>query len=128
MTNRPTKVVNVHVQVNVITLKTLKQLYPQTDSSVSLIVILMMFDIGKQCAKCGRSVNVERQCGVMKHGNFCHQSLACKSHSIHSKRAVTGRSQPYDILLVAYLERKLRRAKAKTKQQSQCCQLSRPCL
>lgn len=48
-------------------------------------------------------VNVEKQCGVpLPQGGLCARSLTCKSHSMGSKRAVTGRSQPYDILLAQY--------------------------
>lgn len=48
-------------------------------------------------------VDVERQCGVpLPQGGLCARSLTCKSHSMGSKRAVTGRSQPYDILLAQY--------------------------
>ncbi|KAG9228006.1 SCA7, zinc-binding domain-containing protein [Amylocarpus encephaloides] len=47
-------------------------------------------------------VDVERQCGVMKDGQPCARSLTCKSHSMGAKRAVPGRSLPYDMLLTAY--------------------------
>lgn len=48
-------------------------------------------------------VDVEKQCGVpLPQGGMCARSLTCKSHSMGSKRAVTGRSQPYDILLAQY--------------------------
>ena len=48
-------------------------------------------------------VDVEKQCGVpLPQGGLCARSLTCKSHSMGSKRAVTGRSQPYDILLAQY--------------------------
>jgi len=47
-------------------------------------------------------VDVERQCGVMKDGVACARSLTCKSHSMGAKRAVAGRSLPYDMLLAAY--------------------------
>ncbi|KAF4634648.1 hypothetical protein G7Y89_g3467 [Cudoniella acicularis] len=47
-------------------------------------------------------VDVERQCGVMKDGVPCARSLTCKSHSMGAKRAVPGRSLPYDMLLTAY--------------------------
>lgn len=47
-------------------------------------------------------VDVERQCGVMKDGVPCARSLTCKSHSMGAKRAVAGRSLPYDMLLTAY--------------------------
>ncbi|KAK1243074.1 hypothetical protein MKX07_003702 [Trichoderma sp. CBMAI-0711] len=48
-------------------------------------------------------VDVERQCGVMlPNGQPCARSLTCKSHSMGAKRAVSGRSLPYDMLLAAY--------------------------
>lgn len=48
-------------------------------------------------------VDVERQCGVLiKEGVRCARSLTCKSHSMGAKRAVGGRSLPYDMLLAAY--------------------------
>ncbi|ODQ53622.1 SCA7-domain-containing protein [Saitoella complicata NRRL Y-17804] len=48
-------------------------------------------------------VNVELQCGVpLPQGGQCARSLTCKSHSMGAKRAVPGRSAPYDILLAAY--------------------------
>ncbi|KAG9246954.1 SCA7, zinc-binding domain-containing protein [Calycina marina] len=48
-------------------------------------------------------VDVEKQCGVLiKEGVQCARSLTCKSHSMGAKRAVGGRSLPYDMLLTAY--------------------------
>lgn len=48
-------------------------------------------------------VDVERQCGVlMPNGALCARSLTCKSHAMGLKRAVPGRSLPYDYLLSAY--------------------------
>ena len=48
-------------------------------------------------------VDVERQCGVLlPNGQQCARSLTCKSHSMGAKRAVPGRSKPYDLLLAAY--------------------------
>jgi SAGA-associated factor 73 len=48
-------------------------------------------------------VDVERQCGVITpNGVPCARSLTCKSHSMGAKRAVPGRSLPYDMLLAAY--------------------------
>ncbi|KHO00864.1 esterase [Metarhizium album ARSEF 1941] len=48
-------------------------------------------------------VDVERQCGViLPNGQPCARSLTCKSHSMGAKRAVVGRSLPYDMLLAAY--------------------------
>ncbi len=51
-------------------------------------------------------VNVETQCGVaLPNNGFCARSLTCKSHSMGSKRAVPGRSLPYDNLLAMYQKR-----------------------
>lgn len=48
-------------------------------------------------------VDVEKQCGVpLPNGQLCARSLTCKSHSMGAKRAVPGRSVPYDILLANY--------------------------
>ncbi|SPQ22886.1 744e78ea-4852-458f-9fdb-4e281e15001c [Thermothielavioides terrestris] len=48
-------------------------------------------------------VDVERQCGVLlPNGQPCARSLTCKSHSMSAKRAVPGRSLPYNMLLAAY--------------------------
>ncbi|KAF9737142.1 saga complex component [Paraphaeosphaeria minitans] len=48
-------------------------------------------------------VDVEKQCGVaLPNGGFCARSLTCKSHSMGLKRAVPGRSLPYDMLLAQY--------------------------
>lgn len=48
-------------------------------------------------------VDVERQCGVaLPGGGFCARSLTCKTHSMGAKRAVPGRSAPYDVLLQQY--------------------------
>lgn len=59
-------------------------------------------------------VDVERQCGViLPNGQPCARSLTCKSHSMGAKRAVAGRSLPYDMLLAAYQK------KNQAKQQSQ---------
>lgn len=49
------------------------------------------------------SVDVETNCGVwLDTGSQCARSLACKAHSMKSKRAVPGRSAPYDQLLLAH--------------------------
>ncbi|EME84969.1 uncharacterized protein MYCFIDRAFT_83020 [Pseudocercospora fijiensis CIRAD86] len=48
-------------------------------------------------------VDVEKQCGVeLPQGGQCARSLTCKSHSMGAKRAVPGRSAPYDKLLMEY--------------------------
>lgn len=60
-------------------------------------------------------VDVERQCGVpLPNGGFCARSLTCKSHSMGLKRAVPGRSLPYDMLLAQYQK------KNQAKQQRRC--------
>ncbi|ODQ68490.1 SCA7-domain-containing protein, partial [Nadsonia fulvescens var. elongata DSM 6958] len=51
-------------------------------------------------------VDVEKQCGVpLPNGLLCARSLTCKTHSMGAKRAVTGRSAPYDVLLANYQKR-----------------------
>lgn len=45
-------------------------------------------------------LDVDKQCGVINDkGLPCSRSLTCKSHSMGAKRAVEGRSRPYDVLL-----------------------------
>ena len=54
-------------------------------------------------AKTKGPVDVEKQCGVLLPNNQqCARSLTCKSHSMGAKRAVPGRSLPYDMLLAQY--------------------------
>lgn len=56
-----------------------------------------------KAAKPKGPVDVERQCGVITPtGQPCARSLTCKTHSMGAKRAVPGRSLPYDMLLAAY--------------------------
>lgn len=51
-------------------------------------------------------LDVEKQCGVpLPGGGFCARSLTCKTHSMGAKRAVPGRSAPYDLLLQQYQKR-----------------------
>ncbi|PGG95567.1 beta-ketoacyl-acyl-carrier-protein synthase II [Polytolypa hystricis UAMH7299] len=59
-------------------------------------------------------VDVEKQCGVpLPNGGMCARSLTCKSHSMGAKRAVPGRSLPYDMLFQAYQKKnKARQQKA----------------
>ncbi|THH18460.1 hypothetical protein EW146_g2525 [Bondarzewia mesenterica] len=46
-------------------------------------------------------VDLDRQCGVINDKNLpCSRSLTCKSHSMGAKRALAGRSRPYDELLL----------------------------
>lgn len=60
----------------------------------------------KAPAKTKGPVDVEKQCGVpLPLGGFCARSLTCKTHSMGAKRAVPGRSAPYDILLQQYQKR-----------------------
>lgn len=55
------------------------------------------------------SLDVETQCAAQKkEGGTCHGSLACKRHSFAAKRAVAGRSRPFDELLKVYLEGRMR--------------------
>lgn len=47
-------------------------------------------------------IDLDRQCGVINDKNLpCSRSLTCKTHTVGAKRAVEGRSRPYDSL---YLE------------------------
>lgn len=60
----------------------------------------------KTAAKPKGPVDVEKQCGVpLPSGGFCARSLTCKTHSMGAKRAVIGRSAPYDVLLQQYQKR-----------------------
>ncbi|EAQ90728.1 hypothetical protein CHGG_02663 [Chaetomium globosum CBS 148.51] len=66
-------------------------------------------------SKLNGPVDVEKQCGViLPNGQSCARSLTCKGHSMSAKRAVPGRSMPFDMLLVPYQEklRALRQQKA----------------
>lgn len=45
----------------------------------------------------------DKNCGVpLPNGNVCMRSLTCKAHSMSAKRAVPGRTAPYDVLLASY--------------------------
>lgn len=60
-------------------------------------------------------VDVERQCGViLPNGQPCARSLTCKSHSMGAKRAVAGRSLPYDMLLAAYQKKNQARQQSRS--------------
>ena len=73
-----------------------------------------------KAAKPKGPVDVEKQCGVtLPNGAQCARSLTCKSHSMGAKRAVPGRSLPYDMLLQQYQK------KNQARQQSECPSLSR---
>lgn len=63
-------------------------------------------------AKTPAKVDIDKQCGVPLVNNvgeltgiLCSRSLTCKTHSMGAKRAVRGRSRPYDVLLAAYQRR-----------------------
>jgi SAGA-associated factor 73 len=63
-------------------------------------------------------VDVERQCGVpLPNGQLCARSLTCKSHSMGAKRAVPGRSVPYDVLLANYQKKNQVKLASMTTQQ-----------
>ncbi|KAI8047085.1 SCA7, zinc-binding domain-containing protein [Gilbertella persicaria] len=49
-------------------------------------------------------LDLDRQCGVLipPNNHPCTRSLTCKIHSMGAKRAVEGRSQPFNDLLAAY--------------------------
>lgn len=60
----------------------------------------------KSATKPKGPLDVEKQCGVpLPSGGFCARSLTCKTHSMGAKRAVPGRSAPYDVLLQQYQKR-----------------------
>lgn len=60
-------------------------------------------------------LDLDKQCGVIQipNGTPCTRSLTCKSHSMGAKRAVAGRSQPYDVLLAAYQKKAIGRPQCK---------------
>ena len=69
-------------------------------------------------------VDVERQCGVsLPNGGYCARSLTCKSHSMGLKRAVPGRSLPYDMLLAQY-QKKNQAKIQRTYYTVSCCRIS----
>lgn len=48
-------------------------------------------------------IDFDKQCGVkLPEGGYCARSLTCKSHSMGDKRAVEGRTEPFDTLLAEY--------------------------
>lgn len=48
-------------------------------------------------------IDYDKQCGVINDKTLpCSRSLTCKSHSMGAKRAVQGRSRPYDELLLEW--------------------------
>ncbi|GKT74664.1 subunit of saga histone acetyltransferase complex [Colletotrichum tofieldiae] len=55
-----------------------------------------------------RPVDIERQCGVpLDEGRRCGRALTCRRHSMSAKRAVAGRSAPFDLLLAASVEERV---------------------
>ncbi|KAK5667804.1 SAGA complex subunit Sgf73 [Batrachochytrium dendrobatidis] len=51
----------------------------------------------------GGPINLDLQCGVMHdNGLPCARSITCKIHSVSLKRAVAGRTHPYDSLYQEY--------------------------
>ncbi|KAI8643686.1 SCA7, zinc-binding domain-containing protein [Parasitella parasitica] len=69
----------------------------------------------KKSTKQKAPLDLDKQCGVIQGQNNlpCTRSLTCKSHSMGSKRAVEGRSQPYDVLLQAYQKKSIGRPNGK---------------
>ncbi|CAG8535953.1 12683_t:CDS:2 [Ambispora leptoticha] len=54
-------------------------------------------------------IDLDKQCGVVMIPGTppCTRSLTCKSHPMAAKRAVRGRSQPYDNLLQQYQKKSI---------------------
>ena len=54
-------------------------------------------------------IDLDKQCGVITGEGqpVCARSLTCKTHSMSAKRAVVGRTRPYDELLAIYQARNL---------------------
>ena len=53
-----------------------------------------------------KPVNVDVQCAVqLADGRRCARSITCKRHGMGAKRAVPGRSAPFDQLLVEIEQR-----------------------
>lgn len=58
---------------------------------------------GKGAKRAKGPPNLDAQCGVINDkGLPCTRSLTCKSHAMGAKRAVQGRSKPYDELLLEW--------------------------
>ncbi|PVV04598.1 hypothetical protein BB560_000901 [Smittium megazygosporum] len=60
--------------------------------------------------------DLDKQCGVVAPptNKRCMRSLTCKAHSMAMKRAVRGRSQPFDSLLQAHLAKSRSAKQART--------------
>ncbi|KAH8669316.1 SCA7, zinc-binding domain-containing protein [Ilyonectria robusta] len=76
-------------------------------------------DEGPKAKKKKDEPKAKRQCGViLPNGQPCARSLMCKNHSMGAKRAVAGRSLPYDMLRAAY--QKKNQAKQQSKSRTRC--------
>ncbi|PRT53180.1 SAGA-associated factor 73 [Wickerhamiella sorbophila] len=70
-----------------------------------------------------KQIDLDRQCGVeLPNGSKCGRLLTCKTHSISAKRAVVGRSRPFDTLLVAYRQTRQVQQNAKSSQTAKSMQ------
>ncbi|SCW00453.1 LAFE_0C04522g1_1 [Lachancea fermentati] len=68
-------------------------------------------------------IDFDKQCGVeLPEGGCCGRSLTCKSHSMGAKRAVVGRSQPFDVLLAQYQKKNQLKTGGGTKTRSKQAQ------
>ncbi|CAO3650946.1 unnamed protein product [Mucor hiemalis] len=61
-------------------------------------------------------LDLDRQCGVLipPNNNPCTRSLTCKIHAMGAKRAVEGRSHPFNELLAAYQKKGIGRPQVPT--------------
>lgn len=66
----------------------------------SPILLYQQNNLGNKIAP----LDLDRQCGVLiaPSNNPCTRSLTCKIHAMGAKRAVEGRSHPFNELLAAY--------------------------
>lgn len=70
-----------------------------------------------------KQIDLDRQCGVeLPNGSKCGRLLTCKTHSVSAKRAVTGRSRPFDSLLAAYRQTRQVQQNAKASQTAKTMQ------
>ncbi|KAK9899084.1 SCA7-domain-containing protein [Cystobasidium minutum MCA 4210] len=68
--------------------------------------------------KPGAPIDLDEQCGVVTEKNvLCSRSLTCKTHGMGSKRAVPGRSKPFDSLLLEFQKKKEHRMKLKAERE-----------
>lgn len=77
----------------------------------SLILLYQQNDLGNKIAP----LDLDRQCGVLiaPSNNPCTRSLTCKIHAMGAKRAVEGRSHPFNELLAAYQKKGIGRPQGK---------------